>query len=301
MSPAEALAAAAAVLDRTVDARLLAVLGDPVGHSLSPRLHAAALAHAGLPHRYVAVRCSGAELPVALRALRALPTLGANLTAPLKEVALPLLDALDPLAAAIGAVNTLVRDGRRFVGHNTDADGFLDALAEAGAPRPEGAHALILGAGGAARAVVAALLQSGVDRVTLVVRSRPRANRLVADLGALCPETRFDVMATPDGAPEDVDLVVQCTPVGLDALEDTPAYDEALGFFGRLPWGAWSGRAVACDLNYRPTRTAFLALAELTGCMPVGGLGMLVHQAARAFALWTGKDGPVEAMRAAVR
>ncbi|MBI5087769.1 MAG: hypothetical protein HZB15_02560, partial [Actinobacteria bacterium] len=131
-------------------------------------------------------------------------------------------------------------------------------------------------------------------------RTRSRGARLVRDLAHIGAETRLEVMATPDGAPDDVDLVVQATPLGLDAPEGTPALDTALAYFGRLPWGAWGARVTAFDLNYRPARTAFLDLAETTGCRAVGGLGMLVHQAAAACTLWTGKAAPVAEMRAAV-
>lgn len=299
MTPADALAAAVCAAALPPEGRLLAVLGDPVSHSLSPALHGAALAGLGLPHRYVAVRCGSAGLGALLERTRRLPVLGLNLTAPLKEAALPYLDELTPLARAVGAVNTIARAGDRLVGHNTDVRGFVSALREDAAFDPAGRIALVVGAGGAARAVCAGLLDAGAARVLVHARRPEQARALAADLAAVGQAAGGSV--APATAPfPSIDLVVQCTPLGLDAAPGSSAWREAEEAFATLPWGAWAGRVVAADLNYRPARTAFVACAEAAGCRATNGLGMLLHQAAEAFSLWTGLDAPLGVMRAAL-
>lgn len=298
------LRAALAAAALAGDARLLAVLGDPIAHSLSPRLHGAALAAAALPHRYVAVRCDAAGLPALLDAVRHEPAvLGLNLTAPLKEAALPLLDDLDPLARAVGAVNTIVRDGPRLVGHNTDVEGFLGAVAQDPGFPPADRRILVLGAGGAARGVCAGLLDAGAAWVGVAARRPAQATALARDLAPLGAVTALPWERAPLAAVGPLDLVVNATTVGLDALPGTAAWCAADETFGALPWRAWAAPgpgAAAVDLLYRPQRTAFLARAAAQGRATANGLGMLVEQAAAAFTLWTARAAQRDAMRAAV-
>jgi shikimate dehydrogenase len=308
VAPAAALTAAVRAARLGGDARLLAVLGDPIAHSLSPRIQRAALVAAALPHRYVAVRCDTAGLPALFAALRSdldgQAVLGLNLTAPLKQAALPLLDELAPAAAAIGAVNTIVRRGPRLVGHNTDAEGFTRSLATAPGLDPGAKAALVLGAGGAARAVCAGLLAAGAAAVAVAARRGEEALRLAADLARLGAVTTVAWERPALAAAGPRDLVVNATTLGLAAEPGSAAWRAATETFTALPWAAWAppaGGAAAVDLLYRPAHTAFQAAAAASGRATANGLAMLVEQAAAAFELWTGRPAPREAMAAAAR
>jgi len=273
----------------------LAVLGYPIAHSVSPDLHQAALDTLGIEGRYEAWAVSPADLPAAVQRLRDEGYTGANVTVPHKEAVVPLVDSLDPSAAVVAAVNTLVRDGGRLVGHNTDGIGFLRSLREEVGWDPMGRTALLLGAGGAARGVAAALLQAGVASVTLANRHRERALWLVEEVRARAPDA--DVRAASLD-PEELevlmartDLLVNCTSVGMrhgPAAGDLP-----------LPAGLLVPGLLVADLVYNPQETPLLQAARERGLRVLGGLGMLVYQGAAAFHLWTGREAPVAAMRRA--
>jgi shikimate dehydrogenase len=261
--------------------RLAAVIGDPVRHSLSPALHNAAFDALGLDWVYVALPVPAGRAAEALVGMRALGIEGLSVTMPHKDDVAAAVDALSPSAAALGTVNCVARDGGRLVGHSTDGDGFVDSLRRDAGVDPAGMRVVVLGAGGAARSVVVALAAAGVAEVRVVNRSAgagERAAALAGDRGAL-------------GAPVDVaeaDLVVNATPLGM-------------GTDGRLPCDPallHAGQVVA-DLVYHPLRTPLLEAAVAAGARAVDGLGMLVHQAARQLAIWTGAEPPVAAMRAA--
>lgn len=259
------------------------LLAHPAAHSLSPRMHDAAFAAAGVPARYAALDVPPAELAAAVARLRAAPYLGANVSVPHKEAVARLVDELTGAARAVGAVNTVVRHGARLVGHNTDAPGFLRGLAELGFD-PAGAGCLVLGAGGAARAVVWALLGAGA-RVVVVNRDAARAERLVADLEAAgaphLPAARLLVNTTSVGMAGGPD------PDGLPLL--TPAQLAA------LPAGAG-----VVDLVYRPALTPLLRAAAARGHATQNGLPMLLWQGALAFEAWTGRPAPAAVMREAL-
>lgn len=276
--------------------RLVALLGEPVAHSLSPAMHNAGFQEAGLNACYLAFAVPAADLARALAGLRVLGLLGANVTVPHKEQALHLADAVDPVAQAAGAVNTLAWHGGRLVGYNTDGDGFLASLAEAGFD-PRGREALLFGAGGAARGVALALLRAGVRRVWLANRTPERAEELVRSLTAalpLVPELAgagramatlpLEAGVVARVAPG-VTLIVNCTTAGMHPAVDSAVWED----FRPFPAGA-----LAVDLVYNPARTRFLALAEGAGLATLGGLGMLVHQAALAWRHWFGCPGPVD-------
>ncbi|MDV6373018.1 shikimate dehydrogenase [Deinococcus arenicola] len=249
------------------------LFADPAAHSLSPQMHRAAFAHAGIAGDYVARRVLAADLPEAVAGLRGPDILGANLSLPHKESVLALLADLSPAAQAIGAVNTIIHRGGRLRGDNTDAPGFLAALADAGAPT--GGLGVVLGAGGAARAAVYALKQAGYE-VLIVNRTHARAQALAAELGG-----RAAWMETaPWGA---VTLVVNASSAGLNAPEDSP-----LSTFPPL-----NPSALVYDMVYRPAETRLLRDARAAGLRTENGLGMLAHQARLAFMAWTGTDVPV--------
>ncbi|MBI1801163.1 MAG: shikimate dehydrogenase [Chloroflexi bacterium] len=259
----------------------LGLIGYPAAHSLSPPMHRAALQALGLDGDYTALAVQPECLSATVRELPARDYRGINVTIPHKQAVIPLLDGLSASARAIGAVNTIVVEHGRLIGHNTDAVGFGCALARVGY-EPRGQAALVLGAGGAARAVVYALTQAGAH-VTVWNRTRERAEQLARDFGATAA-TRLLPLARCG----QFSLIVNTTPVGM-------APDE-----GGLPLpmqGRGFGAQVVYDLVYRPRETALLREARAVGAMPIGGLEMLVYQGAEAFRLWTGRDAPVEVMR----
>jgi shikimate dehydrogenase len=270
---------------------LLCLLGHPVHHSLSPRIHNAALRHQGLDLVYLAFDVPDGHLGGAFEALRLLRASGANLTIPHKETALSLVDEVDPAAARIGAVNTVVNQQGRLTGYNTDVSGFAAALRTV---RPEGAWGLrcvVVGAGGAARAVVAALVDGGAEHVWVCNRTRERAVALCS-AAAEWGKVPCEVIA-PEAASEVVpgaDLVVNATSLGL--VE--PVKDFAIDV-DTLHCGH-----VVVDLVYGPRSTALVESARARGAHAIDGREMLVMQAAASYRLWTGREAPVDVMRAGV-
>jgi shikimate dehydrogenase len=263
-----------------------AVIGDPVAHSRSPAIHNAAFAAAGLDWVFVALRVPRGGGAAAVSAARTLGLAGMSVTMPHKEEVIPALDALSPEAEILSAVNCIGRDGDRLVGHNTDGAGFVASLREAGTD-VSGSRVLVVGAGGAARSVVLALARAGADRVDVANRSPRRGLDAVALAGGAGSAVGPDGL---DAAVRGADLVVNATPLGMAAGDPLPVPAEAL-----------HDRQVVADLVYHPERTPLLAAAQERGAVVVGGLGMLVHQAAAAFSIWTGRDAPVGAMRDGAR
>lgn len=254
---------------------VFALIGDPVSGSPSPAMHGAAFRALGLPHRYEAIRVTRSEVEDTLPDLAA-RLAGLNVTTPLKGAVLPFLDEVDPPAAEAGSVNTIVvRDGRTL-GHSTDGPGFLDVLRDAGASFPS--RTIVLGTGGAARAVTHALLGAG-SSVAVWGRRPAEAERLAAGLGAEAARELAPLL-------RDADLLVNATPVG-GAVPGDPLPGDS-----PLP-------PVVFDLVIRPRRTPLLRRAEAAGSRTIEGVEMLVRQGARCFELWTGVPAPVEVMREA--
>jgi shikimate dehydrogenase len=258
--------------------RVGAVLGWPVAHSASPALHNAAFRALAIDAVFVALPVEPPALPAAVRGLVALGMLGASVTIPHKQAVLALCDDIDGGAERVGAVNCLVLDGGRVIGHNTDAPGFTDALRGELGIDGRGARALLLGAGGAARAVAVALADAGAD-VDVVARSpvawceaRPWTAESLAALLPAC------------------DLLVDCTPVGLGRDAALPA---------PLPIERLPDTAACCALSYGAPGSPLLAAARARGLATMDGAAMLVHQGAHAFTLWTGRPAPLAVMRAA--
>lgn len=254
------------------------VIGNPVRHSLSPALHNAAFQALGLDWVYLAFEVPAGSAAAAVEGMRALGIDGLNVTMPHKADVAKAVDRLSPVAEVLGAVNTVVRRGGVLVGESTDGQGFVDALRADEGFDPAGRRCVVFGAGGAARAVVLALAQAGAASVSVVGRTAER----VAACAALGGRP-----GTADEAAE-ADLVVNATPVGM-------------GDDGGLPFDptlVGAGQVVA-DLVYHPLQTPLLGEARQRGAVAVNGLGMLIHQAAAAFRLWTGEDPPLEVMSAA--
>jgi shikimate dehydrogenase len=261
------------------------VIGDPVGHSLSPAIHNAAFAATGIDAVFVALPVTADGLPVAVAGARALDLLGLSVTMPHKAAIAQHLDDRRHEAEVLDAVNCVVRDGDRLVGANTDGPGFVDALTAASVDLV-GTRVLVLGAGGAARAVIHALAGAGVAEIGVANRSAERAQAAVL-LGGR------DARIVDAADAPDFDVVVNATSVGMG--EPAAA--------GALPVAADRLREgqVVVDLVYEPVETALLAAARSVGARAVDGVGMLVHQAAHAFHLWTGVEAPVTAMDDAAR
>ncbi len=289
----------------------LALLGFPLSHSLSPAMHNAALARVGLHDwRYEAMPVEPARLAEAVALLRGDEFAGANVTVPHKENVIPFLDGLTPVAEAIGAVNTVVKrrrpksspspasvseatlergTGGEVIGHNTDAAGLLadlyayDALACI-SNRP----VLILGAGGAARAAVAAMAPLGCE-IRLAARRREQAQSLISNLQL--PITNYDLtLHDLERASRNVALILNCTPVGMSPTVNASPWFESVPF----PTGAF-----VYDLVYNPSDTLLVKQAHAAGLRAATGLGMLVEQGALAFEQWTGKTAPRQLMRQA--
>ena len=268
---------------------ILGVIGHPVTHSASPAMHNAALAATGLDYVYVAFPVPPEGAAHVGAAMRHLGIRGLNVTVPHKHAVLSFLDEVGPEARAIGAVNTIDHRDGRLVGHNTDAYGVLASLREGGLERLPPKVAL-LGAGGAAKAVLHALLSRGeVEEVILLNRTVSRAQSLAEAMGA-GGRVRVAPLAE-SGSVREAELVINATSIGMEP--------EA----GVSPLGDGSvlhdGMAVL-DIVYKPLRTRLLEQALAAGARALDGLGMLVHQGARSFEIWTGVRPPVDAMRRAI-
>lgn len=264
----------------TAATRVAGVIGSPVGHSLSPALHNAAFSAAGAPWVYVAFEVAPGEAPRALEAMRVLGLGGLSVTMPHKEQVAAAVDELDPAAAALRSVNTVVaRSDGRLVGHSTDGAGFVASLREAGAD-PAGRRVVVIGAGAAGRSVVDALARAGAAAIDVVNRDPDRAARAAQLAGAV------GSVADP-AAIRSADIVVNATSVGMGS--DQLPFDPALVHAGQ----------VVADLVYHPLETALLRAARLAGATTVDGLGMLVHQAALQQQLWLGTLPDAAVMREA--
>ena len=271
-------------------ASLVGLIGYPLGHTISPAFQQVAFDHHSLPVKYHAWPTHPDLLAGKVNSLRGGEYLGANVTVPHKEHVAGLVDRLDPAAAAIGAVNTIVRENGSLAGYNTDAYGFVTSLRAKAGFDPRGKRAVLLGAGGAARAAVFALAEEGVRSLVIANRTLERAESLAAGLGGAV----HDLAAVPLGGPgleravSDADLIVNSTSVGMqggDAGSVSPLRAELI-----------PASALVYDMVYNPARTPLLEEAAEAGAACLGGLPMLVYQGAGAFERWTGLDAPVQVM-----
>ena len=267
---------------------LAAVIGSPVGHSLSPAIHNAAFRALGLPWVFVAWEVPEGYAPEALASMERFGVAGLSVTMPHKSAVAEALDSLAEEAEMLGAVNCVVREAgaggeTKLIGHNTDGYGIIASLREDAGFNPEGANCLILGAGGAARAAVLALANAGAARIAVANRTPERAEQAAALAG-----DKGEVV--PADAAGKFDLVINATPMGMGELKDeTPISPMLL-----------RPEQTLLDLIYIPEETTLMAQARDKGVAAHNGLGMLVHQAARAFELWTSQPAPLEAMASAV-
>jgi shikimate dehydrogenase len=266
---------------------LVGLIGANIGQSLSPALHEDAFAALGMVGHYHLMDVDtlpGRRLEDLLAAARTAGFAGTNVTFPFKEAVIPLLDAVAPEAAEIGAVNTVVIDpAGRTTGHNTDRSGFRAAFVEAfGADAVRGKAVLQLGAGGAGRAVAFALRDLGVSRLRLYDRDVTRARNLCADIGERC-----EVLEAPEPVAASVAGIVNATPIGMTGHPGLPMTPDLV-----------QPHQFVADVIYTPLETDFVLAAKAKGARTMGGAGMCVHQAVRAFELFAGRPADVERMRA---
>ena len=261
---------------------IVGVVGSPIAHSLSPLLHAAAFDALGINWASARFEAGVGQGHAVVEAVRSLGLRGLSVTMPLKTEVAHAVDVLAPSAASIESVNTLVQSDGTVEGHSTDGAGLYESLKRQSGFDVSSARVLVLGAGGAARAVVAAAHARGASEISVIARSA-RSARSAADLAGSVGR-----VGTVAEAPL-ADLVVNATPIGMSGTEHeatVPLVDAAL----------LHGGQVVTDLVYRPLETAWLRAARDNGATVVGGLGMLIHQAAIAIEHWTGFDAPIEAM-----
>jgi shikimate dehydrogenase len=274
-------------------AELVACLGQPVRENPTGVMQEAAFAALGLNWRYLTVEVPPAKLGDAITGVRALGMRGLNLTIPHKVAILQYLDRIAPDAALIGAVNTVRREGDELIGENTDGKGFLRGLRADAGVEPRGKRVVVLGAGGAARAIVTELALAGATDVLVVNRSSERGEQMVADLARKTnAPIRFEEWREPYRVPRAADLLVNATPVGLypdvDAMPPIDLSDAA-------------ERLLVSDAVPNPPETALLKTARRRGLPVLDGLAMLVHQGAIGFRMWTGVEAPEAVMKEALR
>ncbi len=271
--------------------RIFALIGDPVEGSLSPPMHNAAFRHLGLNCLYVAFRVPSPLLREAVLGVRAMGMGGLNVTFPHKTAILPFLDELDPSAREVGAVNTVKNEGGRLIGFNTDGEGAVRFLREK-LGSLKGKRAVMLGAGGAARAIAFSLLREGAE-LTLLNRTPSRAKRLASELGkkgavrvswgGLGKEELREALSSAD-------LLLNATPVGMDRRDETLVTHDLM-----------HPNLFVMDLVYHPPETRLMREARKAGARAENGLGMLLHQAALSFTIFTGRRAPLQVMRRALR
>jgi len=270
--------------------KIVGIIGHPLGHSVSPAMHNAAYRELGLDYEYLPFEVQPEDLPEALNGFRALHMAGFNVTIPHKERIVPLLDEVTKLARIIGAVNTVENQDGRLVGYNTDGPGFLNALTEEAGFEPKGKEAVVLGAGGAARAVAIMLAEVGAKRVTVTDVDEFKGQELAEYLGTLSKtKATFEKIgsASLKESIAGADLLVNATPVGMHPnVNDSPLPDKV----------KLNKKTVVYDLVYNPAETKLLKTAQAAGCRAVSGLGMLVQQGALAFTVLTGEEAPLETM-----
>ena len=266
------------------------LIGHPVAHSFSAAMQQAAFDAAGVDARYELWDRRGIDLAGAITALRGEEFLGANITIPHKEHVVPMVDRLTEEAQATGAVNVVSREGRKLVGHNTDVAGFRAALDKLVGRQKMPRYAVILGAGGGARAVIYALITEGFQRVVIFNRHLHRAESLVKHFSRSAQHMELRAMPWHESVLEaeltKTKLVVNCTSLGMEA-DVSPAPGEIL-----------TPDLMVMDLIYNPTQSKLLRDAAANGCATMNGEHMLLTQGARSFELWTGQPAPIEVMQA---
>ncbi len=271
--------------------KICGLIGDPVEHSVSPAMHNAAFSSLGLDYIYLPFRVARDNLTKAIDGLKVLNIRGLNVTIPHKVAVIPLLDEMEPLAQKIGAVNTIANDKGRLKGYNTDAGGFLKALLERGI-EPRGKKVVVLGAGGASRAISFTLAERGAEIV--ILNRRLEMDWAVELASSISQFSAREVKALElndknlSSVLEAADILVNATSVGMSPNSNNSP----------LPARLLKPELVVFDVVYNPLKTRLLAEAEAAGAETISGIDMLVWQGALAFELWTGAKAPIDIMKA---
>jgi shikimate dehydrogenase len=277
------------------DTKLCGIIGCPVSHSASPRMHAAAYKALGLNWTYVPFPVEPRYLESALKGLVALGVKGVNVTIPYKEAVIPLLHELSPEAQRMGSVNTIVNHDGHLVGHSTDGAGFILSLEREAKISPQGQSVFLIGAGGSARSIAFALADAGISELWISNRTRYRADALTHDIKSVFPHI---TVATVDErsvqmshALEESRIVINTSPLGMAPNEDARPLD----VFDWVTHDHW-----VCDIIYKPYPTRWLMDVQARGANILGGAGMLAGQGILAFQLFTGLDVDYDIMRGEV-
>jgi shikimate dehydrogenase len=267
--------------------RLCAVFGSPIAHSASPAMHNAAFGALGLNWRYLAFEVNPKNLRAAIEGAKAMNFAGINLTVPHKLLAVDMVNMLDESAMKWGAVNTIQFGEKGAIGFNTDADAITQSLREDLKMELRGEKILLLGVGGAGRTAALKLASENIAELFLVNRTPAKAEEIAREIQKQFPSVKVTV-----GFPKaDVDLILNATSLGLKSDDASPLDEKQFSLK--------QTRAVY-DMIYRPAETKLLAAAKKSGCKTANGLGMLLHQGAKAFEIWTGKSAPLDVMRRAL-
>ena len=268
----------------------LGIIGYPIDHSISPIFQQAALDYIGIDAIYEKWEVTPEKVGDFVNQLRAPDSLGINVTLPYKRAVIPFLDEVDEWATSAGAVNTIVNQGGHLSGHNTDGPGFLQSLLNETGYDPKGTSALILGAGGAARGILLALVRGGVESIVIANRTLERAgelSRLSYDNGVASEAISISGDALNEAA-NSADLIVNCTSLGMSHGPDELGSPMSAA---QIP-----ATAIVNDLVYTPMLTPMLKEAAKAGATALGGLHMLIYQGVLSFKMWTGQDPPVDVM-----
>jgi shikimate dehydrogenase len=274
-------------------AELVGVFGHPVAENPTVVMQEAAFKELGLNWRYLTIEVLPEDLADAMKGLRAFNMRGVNLTIPHKVEVLKYLDEVAQDAQLMGAVNTVRRDGQKLIGENTDGKGFLRSLTEDAHEDPKGKRVVVLGAGGAARAITVELALADTAHITIVNRSMERGMELTSLLNDKTPtQASFVQWKGTYEIPSETDILVNATPIGLFPDVDTKP---------SINYDTVTETTTVCDVIPNPPDTPFLREAEVRGAKTVNGLGMLVYQGAIGFKMWTGLDAPLKVMKNALR
>jgi len=284
------------MIKKTSAPKIVALFGCPIKHTLSPLFQNAAFQALKMNTFYLALEVAPEELQGAVKAIRSLKFLGANLTIPHKEKVIPFLDEVSSLAKKCGSVNTIINHNGKLRGETTDGPGFIRSLKEETGITPKGKRVFLVGAGGAARAVAFALAEAKAD-IYLTNRTDEKGKKLVSDLKNYYLQNTVTYIPFSERADalrrEKIDILINATSVGLKTEEKSPLTLPS-------PLRGEDNKLIVCDLIYN-RKTLLLQSAQKLGLRTIDGLGMLIHQGALSFQLWTGKTAPIKTMFAAVK
>ncbi len=274
----------------------LALIGDPVSHSLSPIMQNAAIQYLGLDLIYIAIPCKNEDLEIVVNSLKKMNCKGLNITIPFKQKVFDICSEISPIAKKVKAINTLkLTENKNWIGTNTDIDGFIYPLKNLNLVKKS---SLILGSGGAARSVIQGLVELKLSKITVISRKKNSLNELIANFkndieieGLLSTNSKIDNLI------QRTDLIVNTTPVGMSSTTN----DEVIPF-GQNFWNSINSKTIVYDLIYNPSPTPFLKFCDKKGCMTIDGTQMLIAQGAKSLSFWTnGLEVPFEVMHDALK